>query len=1246
MRKAIRQLLRNCIQNPRRRGRPCRPVARQLRQHHDAEILENRTLLAAQLVASDATEKTIAAGQTFEVPVFYQTLDDSDQPAELQANVLSFNLHFDATELNYISTSFQTTEGLQIAPTETRPESDPTVVGDDNDAETDTVLVASYTDTDPALNFGWPNAPQTDPLPLFTVTFTARNSFDGSKLNFSVNQTGNVIGQTAEFDFRSESVNLNFDAPPPPTISIEPAESVVEGQPSEFAVTLSEVSTEEITVQFATANGTGSNPALAGEDYEAVAGQTLVFAPGETQKTISITTIDDPQDELDESFSVSLSNPVGATLAVSTANGTIADNDTAITLNVVENIDVTEGELASFQVTLTNPAPRPVNVTYSTVDGGPSSSPTTVAVDGQDYTGATSETVTIPTGQSSINIQIPTINDTILEPSEYFELIVTSDPDVILGNARSEARILDNDAPPDVSFSVSDAVAVTEGGDLIFTVSLDGAPSTNVTVNYRAEGSGPESATEGADFQATSGTLTFTPDGPLSQTITVPTIDDVETEFTEGIQLRLSDSVGAVIDRSVGFSVIEDNEGQGESATIEGRKWNDSNGNGQLDPGEGFLNGWTIQLYNADGVNIGTTVTADRDLNNDNQIDSATEVGWYSFTVSPGSYTVFEVQQDGWRQTSPDTPLEALAYELDTTLELRSTVFDFFDWGGRQEKWMLSPQGWFFMTPDGTLWEWDGSGRDNLTGTETAVLSPEYYEDLALLYDAPFAEIITYTLADGETATANFGNVSLVAQGQIQGRKWNDLNADGVRDNNEPWLNGWVVELVNASGSVVDTTTTADIDLNADGQIDPATETGVYQFLNVDAAEYVVREVQQDGWRQTAPGGPAQIQAWELDQQYNLTTGENLFENWGGLQERWMRGTDNWFFIVPSGEFFAWNGSPRSNLSGDLLAQLPPEYYTNPTLLSEAENPFEIRLQVQPGQFYGGLNFGNTELEPGGGGPGDGGGPGGGGGDGGGNGGGTGGGDGITFAGAGDVNVRVIGNSLFINGDTANNGILINTNDDGWITVSGLGDTTIVGGSQFVVEGWTSIPGDLHVNLASGSDAVVIQGVDVDRSMYIVAGGDDYFVADDLSVSILADYRATNAGNNTFAVTNSQFGNLFRVNTFGGNDSVYVNSTTVTGVTIFNGRGGNDVFAVQDTSFGTDVVYDAGTGNDTMVTEGTTAVGRRLYAYGRSGNDAYNMSAGTSHGISPIITGFEADSIADPGAIIDQIMSQLADVGL
>ena len=177
-----------------------------------AEVLENRTLLAAQLIASDMTTRTVSAGETIDVPVLYQTLDDAGNAAALQSNLLGINLHFDADALTFVETSNTSIllEGIQVVPNATRLESDPTVLGDDNDAATETVLVGSWSDSDFALFLGWPNTASTNPVQLFVARFTVNAGFSGStNINFSANATGNVIGQAAQFNFQSSNLTLS-----------------------------------------------------------------------------------------------------------------------------------------------------------------------------------------------------------------------------------------------------------------------------------------------------------------------------------------------------------------------------------------------------------------------------------------------------------------------------------------------------------------------------------------------------------------------------------------------------------------------------------------------------------------------------------------------------------------------------------------------------------------------------------------------------------------------------------------------------------------------------------------------------------------------------------------------------------------------------------------------------------------------------------------------------------------------------
>ena len=61
-------------------------------------------------------------------------------------------------------------------------------------------------------------------------------------------------------------------------------------------------------------------------------------------------------------------------------------------------------------------------------------------------------------------------------------------------------------------------------------------------------------------------------------------------------------------------------------ATLGDRVWHDSNMNGVQDAGEAGIGGVTVQLKNAAGSVIGSTVT------------DAT--GYYNFSVDPGTYSI------------------------------------------------------------------------------------------------------------------------------------------------------------------------------------------------------------------------------------------------------------------------------------------------------------------------------------------------------------------------------------------------------------------------------------------------------------------------------------------------------------------------------------------------------------------------------------------------------------------------------
>jgi hypothetical protein len=90
-----------------------------------------------------------------------------------------------------------------------------------------------------------------------------------------------------------------------------------------FTVTLSAASSQQVTVDYLAGDGTATT---AGNDYAATSGR-LTFAPGVTAQSISVPVTGDTAVEPDETFVVTLSNAVNATIAKGAGTGTILNDD-------------------------------------------------------------------------------------------------------------------------------------------------------------------------------------------------------------------------------------------------------------------------------------------------------------------------------------------------------------------------------------------------------------------------------------------------------------------------------------------------------------------------------------------------------------------------------------------------------------------------------------------------------------------------------------------------------------------------------------------------------------------------------------------------------------------------------------------------------------------------------------------------------------------------------------------------------
>ncbi|MDQ1488805.1 MAG: large repetitive protein, partial [Actinomycetota bacterium] len=329
-----------------------------------------------------------------------------------------------------------------------------------------------------------------------------------------------------------------------PAVSIEPTKAVAEGNSGNtkatLDVTLSAVSGVPAQVNFASADGT----ATSGTDYTADANSTLTFAPGETTKQIQVSAVGDTLFEDDETFTVTLASPSGASLGGAVATVTVTNDDAMPvahidnpTAPVVEPATAGNQAPASFAVKLDRPSGKSVTVKYVTADG--------TALFPGDYVAVANGTVTIPAGAQAAAAVVQVKADNVANevPDETFTVTIsnptaaTTDP----SHVTATGAITDNTATSTPHVAINTApVSVQEGNSGTATntisVSLTPAQAGPVTVAYStADGT---AAAPGDYVPVTRGTVSFAA-GETSKSISVSAVGDTIDEADETFSVSL-----------------------------------------------------------------------------------------------------------------------------------------------------------------------------------------------------------------------------------------------------------------------------------------------------------------------------------------------------------------------------------------------------------------------------------------------------------------------------------------------------------------------------------------------------------------------------------------------------------------------------------------------------------------------------------------------------------------------------------
>ncbi len=300
-----------------------------------------------------------------------------------------------------------------------------------------------------------------------------------------------------------------------------------------FTVSLTAAYSQPVTVAYATADGT----AAAGSDYAAASG-TLTFSPGQTQQTVTVTIDPEAASAGTKTFTVNLSSPTAATIVQGQATGTIL-NATSLPALTIADTTVFAGSSAlteaSFVVTLSAPSTQAVSVAYATADGTASA--------GGDYV-ATAGTLTFAANQTQQTITVPIKAEPVGTAAKSFTINLFNPTGATLGAAQATGTI-ESQVPSTISIAPATVLASSVDSTVAtFTVTLSAPSAQAVSAAYAtADGT----AMAGVDYVAASATLTFTPGGPLQQTIMV-TVDaapqyDVAKTFT----VNLSSPAGAIV---------------------------------------------------------------------------------------------------------------------------------------------------------------------------------------------------------------------------------------------------------------------------------------------------------------------------------------------------------------------------------------------------------------------------------------------------------------------------------------------------------------------------------------------------------------------------------------------------------------------------------------------------------------------------------------------------------------------------
>jgi glucose/arabinose dehydrogenase len=183
------------------------------------------------------------------------------------------------------------------------------------------------------------------------------------------------------------------------------------------------------------------------------------------------------------------------------------------------------------------------------------------ALAGQDYT-TVLDNVTFAPGEIEKLVQIPILNDGVVETNEVFNVALGETAGAGLGTRRTVGvTILDDDAVNSVfNFSRATYTVNENAGTASITIERSGDTTIPATINYTTTNG---TATAGADYTTTTGTLAFAAN-EVTKVLLIPITNDATAEPNENLTITLSAPTGGALGlTTLATLTIADNDTNG-----------------------------------------------------------------------------------------------------------------------------------------------------------------------------------------------------------------------------------------------------------------------------------------------------------------------------------------------------------------------------------------------------------------------------------------------------------------------------------------------------------------------------------------------------------------------------------------------------------------------------------------------------------------------------------------------------------